>query len=125
MKEIYLNNAQVAKELKLPLILISSGGLGSSFDDLTLNITLCDQYKLSILGVILNRALPQKQEMIQHYMRKALKRWNLPLLGCIPFDPFLSTFSMGTLSCYFKLLLLQGLIIGFVILMVFDWSPPL
>ncbi|MGB7128014.1 MAG: AAA family ATPase [Candidatus Rhabdochlamydia sp.] len=105
---IHLNNAQVAKELNLPLILISSGGLGSSFDDLMLNITLCNQYKLSILGVILNRVLPEKQEMIQHYMRKALKRWDLPLLGCIPFDPFLSTFSMGDFELLFQTSIITG-----------------
>lgn len=105
---IHLNNAQVAKELKLPVILISSGGLGSSFDDLMLNKTLCDQYKLPILGVILNRVLPEKQEMIQHYMKKALKGWNLPLLGSIPFDPFLSTFSMGDFELLFQTSIMTG-----------------
>lgn len=106
---IHLNNAEVAKELHLPIILISSGGLGSSFDDLMLNKTLCDQYKLPILGVILNRVLPQKQEMIHHYMRKALKRWDLPLLGCIPFDSFLSTFSMRDFEVLFQTSMITGI----------------
>lgn len=105
---IHLNNARVAKELQLPIILISSGGLGSSFDDLMLNKTLCDQYQLPILGVILNRVIPEKQEMIQSYMKKALERWNLPLLGCIPFDPFLSTFSMGDFELLFQTSVITG-----------------
>jgi BioD-like phosphotransacetylase family protein len=87
---IHLNNAQVASELQLPILLVASGGLGSAFDQLMLNKTLCDAYGVPILGVILNRVLPEKMEMIKHYMTKALKRWDIPLVGTIPFDPFLS-----------------------------------
>ncbi|MCX6988556.1 MAG: AAA family ATPase [Chlamydiae bacterium] len=105
---IQLNNAQVAKALDLPVILIASGGLGSAFDELTLNKTLCDQYQVKILGVILNRVKVDKIDMITHYMSKALEQWNIPLLGCLPFDPFLSTPSMQDLELLFNTSLLSG-----------------
>ena len=84
-----LNNAQVAKQLKLPVLLIASGGLGSSFDELALNKTLCDVYQVPVAGVILNRVKAEKKEKITSYMQKALERWNVPLLGCIPLDSIL------------------------------------
>jgi hypothetical protein len=103
-----LNNAQVAAHLKIPIVLVASGGLGSSFDELELNRIQCEKYKVPILGVILNRVLDEKREMIVHYMKKALSRWNLPLLGAIPYDSFLSTPTMADFEHLFQTSLLTG-----------------
>jgi phosphate acetyltransferase len=105
---IDLNNAQVAALLQLPVLLISSGGLGSAFDELSLNKAVCDQYGISIIGVLLNRVLPEKQVMVQKYMIQALKRWNLPLIGCIPYDPFLTYPTMKDFEGLFQTELLTG-----------------
>lgn len=105
---IQLNNAQVAKLLNLPVVLIASGGLGSSFDELTLNKMLCDHYRIKVMGVILNRVKQEKREMITHYMKKALKKWDVPLLGCIPYDAFLSTPTMQDLELLFDTSLITG-----------------
>jgi dethiobiotin synthetase len=103
-----LNNAQVAAILKVPMILIASGGLGSSFDELELNRTQCEKYGVPVVGVILNRVLDEKRTMIQEYMSKALRRWNIPLLGCIPYVPFLSTPTMHDFEQLFQAKLLSG-----------------
>jgi phosphate acetyltransferase len=105
---IDLNNAQVAAMLGLPMILLASGGLGSSFDELTLNKVLCDKYGVKVLGVLINRVLPDKKEMVENYISKALKRWDTPLLGCIPFDPFLSYPTMEDFEGLFQTKLLTG-----------------
>jgi len=105
---INFSNARVAKDLKLHLILVASGGLGSSFDALAVNKALCDAYKVKIVGVILNRVHNDKRGMILHYMNKALKTWNIPILGCIPFDPFLSNPSMQDYETLFQAPLLSG-----------------
>lgn len=105
---INLNNAQVAALLNLPMIIVASGGLGSTFDQLMLNKTLCDEHGVKICGIILNRVLPDKREMIEHYMKKALSRWSIPLLGCIPFDPILSNPSMQDFEQLFQTTLMTG-----------------
>jgi phosphate acetyltransferase len=105
---INLNNAQVAKKLGLPILLIASGGLGSAFDELALNKALCDLYEVPVLGVILNRVKPEKKEMITSYMQKALKRWDIPLLGCIPLDPILGIPSIYDLKNLFHGTFLSG-----------------
>ena len=105
---INLNNAQVASILQKPIILVASGGLGSAYDELMLNKTLCEMHGVKVLGVILNRVLPEKRSMVEHYMRIALKRWNIPLIGSIPLDPFLSSPSMKDFENLFETRLLTG-----------------
>lgn len=105
---VNLNNADVAKLLGLKCVIIASGGLGSSFDALALNKICCDLQGVPVAGVIINRVLSDKREMILDYMNKALKRWNLPILGCIPFDPFLSNPSLGDFEALFRTSLVTG-----------------
>ncbi|HRD56370.1 MAG TPA: AAA family ATPase [Parachlamydiaceae bacterium] len=105
---IDLNNAKVAKRLGLDVVMIASGGLGSSFDELCLNIALAEQYGVKIRGVILNRVLESKREMIQEYFPKALKRWNIPLLGLIPFNDLLNTPAIEDFETLFNAPLISG-----------------
>lgn len=103
-----LNNARVAKELGLEIVLIATGGLGSAFDELSLNIELCKSQGANVKGIILNKVLPDKRDMILEYFPKALRRWNIPLLGCIPFEPFLLRPSMRDFEVLFSSSLLNG-----------------
>lgn len=105
---VNLSNASVASLLNLDMILIAKGGLGSAFDELALNKSLCDQYGVKIRGVILNRVREEKREMIVHYITKALNRWNIPLIGSIPFNKFLNTPSMEDFETLFKAKLISG-----------------
>jgi phosphate acetyltransferase len=105
---IDLNNAQVASLLKLPVLLLASGGLGSAFDELALNKNLCDKFGVKVIGVLLNRVIPEKRQMVETYMRKALEQWKIPLIGCIPYTPFLSTLTMDDFEALFDTKLLTG-----------------
>ena len=105
---VNLNNAQVAALIKCPVILVASGGLGSSFDELSLNRTQCEKYGVPVAGVILNRVLEEKREMILKYMTLALQRWKTPLLGCIPYSSFLSIPTMNDFEMLFQSELLTG-----------------
>lgn len=102
------NNAQVAAHLDVKMIMIAAGGLGSSFDALALNKEMCDKYNVPIAGVILNKVLDSKREMILDYMGKALSRWNIPILGCIPYDAFLTNPTMSDYTSLFNTKLLSG-----------------
>ena len=103
-----LNNAQVARELNLNVVLIAKGGLGSAFDELALNRGLCHKMGLKVSGVILNRVLDHKRDMIIDYMQRALSRWDIPLIGAIPYNKLLSTPSMQDFETLFKTVLLAG-----------------
>jgi len=105
---VNFSNARVASLLGLPMILVAPGGLGSSFDALAVNKALCDAEGVHIAGIILNRVLDDKRDMVLTYMEKALAHWNIPILGCIPFDPFLSNPTMQDYESLFKATLLTG-----------------
>lgn len=105
---VNLNNAQAAALLQVPIVIVASGGLGSAFDELALNWELCQKAGAKVAGIVLNRVLPEKRSMIETYMSKALKRWNIPLLGCIPYDAFLSNPSMQDFESLFETALLSG-----------------
>jgi len=103
-----MNNAKVAAELGLDMIIIASGGLGSAHDELALNIAMCHKYGVKVKGLILNRVFDKKREMILNYFPKALKHWGIPLIGCVPFNEFLSTPSMQDFKTLFNTQLLSG-----------------
>ncbi len=103
-----LNNAQVAAKLNIPIILVASGGLGSSFDELQLNIAQCEKYNVRVAGVILNRVLADKRDMIESYMGKALAKQNIPILGIIPYVSSLSAPTMQDFEQVFQTPLLSG-----------------
>ncbi len=105
---VNLSNAKVAAMLGLNMILIASGGLGSSFDALAVNKALCDAHNVKIAGIILNRVHNDKRDMVLSYMERALSRLNIPILGCIPYDPFLSNPTMQDFELLFKATLLSG-----------------
>ena len=105
---VNFSNARVASLLGLPMILVVSGGLGSSFDALAVNKALCDAEGVCIAGIILNRVHDDKRDMVLAYMAKALTHWNIPILGCIPFTPFLSNPTMQDYESLFNATLLTG-----------------
>lgn len=105
---VNLNNAKVAAALNTDMIIIVSGGLGSAHDELAINIAMCREYGVKVRGVLLNRVLDDKREMILDYFPKSLAKWNIPLIGCIPYNEFLSTPCMRDFETLFEASLLSG-----------------
>lgn len=85
-----LSNAQVAKILKAKVIMVSRGGIGKPIDELALNQALFEKEGVEIIGVILNKVLPDKCNYVTGFARKGLKRKGLELLGVIPHQDILS-----------------------------------
>lgn len=105
---VNLNNAKVAASLGLDVVLIATGGLGSAFDELALNIEMCRHYGVVVRGIILNRVIESKRDMILEYFPKALMKWGIPLLGCVPFNELLSLPTMRDFENLFSTTLLSG-----------------
>lgn len=105
---IQLNNARVAALLNLDVVIVASGGLGSAYDELSLNISLCQAHGVNIRGIILNRVIEDKQAMIKKYFPKALSGWNIPLIGCVPYNEFLSLPTLKDFEVLFDADLIAG-----------------
>jgi len=84
------SNATVAKLLGSKAILISSGGVGRPIDEIILNKALFEREGVRLLGVIINKVLPDKFDKINNLVRKGLKRKGVDVLGVVPYNPMLS-----------------------------------
>jgi BioD-like phosphotransacetylase family protein len=89
------SNATVARLLNSKVLIISSGGIGRPVDELVLNKALFAKAGVKVLGAIINKVLPQKFEKINRLVRLGLKRKGLNVLGVIPYEPMLSSFTIG------------------------------
>jgi BioD-like phosphotransacetylase family protein len=102
-----LSNAAVAKLLKAPVVLVTCGGIGRPIDEVMLNKAVFDSFGVDVLGVIINKVIPEKYEKIDKFVRLGLQRKGLDVLGVLPFCPILSSPTMrqlledikGTLLC--------------------------
>ncbi|MGA3180498.1 MAG: AAA family ATPase, partial [Verrucomicrobiota bacterium] len=59
-----LSNAQVAKILGAKVVIVSKGGIGKPIDKIYLNQAVFDREGVEIIGVILNKVLPDKLDYI-------------------------------------------------------------
>lgn len=103
-----LSNAYVASLLKSKVILISSGGLGRPIDEIMLNQALFEKKNVEIMGVIINKVLPEKYKKIKDLVRKGLERKGLNVLGVIPYVPILSSPTMGQIKEETKAKVIHG-----------------
>ena len=81
-----LSNAQVAKILGCKVIIVSQGGIGKPIDEVALNQALFEKEGIEIIGVILNKVLPDKVDYVTDFARRGLKRKGLELLGVLPYE---------------------------------------
>lgn len=86
-----LSNARVAKLLGAKVIIVSQGGIGRPIDEVALNQALFEKEGVEIIGVIINKVLPEKLDFITEFARKGLKRKGLDLLGVVPHQRMLSS----------------------------------
>ncbi len=85
-----LSNATVAKLLGAKVIIVTRGGIGLPIDEVTLNHALFEREGVEVIGVIVNKVLPEKMEYITDFARRGFKRKGLELLGVVPHQPILS-----------------------------------
>lgn len=81
-----VSNAKVAKLLNASVIMIVEGGIGSTIDMLNLCLSIFKEEGVEVIGVIINKVIPEKKEKVEKYVGKWLKSKNLELLGVIPYD---------------------------------------
>jgi BioD-like phosphotransacetylase family protein len=103
-----MNNAQVAKMLDLPVVLIAQGGIGRPIDEITLNLALFEAHGVKVKGVIFNKATESKIPQMQEYCKKYLDKKGIALLGVVEFSPVLSRPSLRRLALDLKAEVLSG-----------------
>lgn len=93
-----VSNPRVAKIINANVIMIVEGGIGSTIDMLNMCSALFREQKVPIIGVIINKVLPDKMEKVKHYVGMWLGKQNIDLLGLIPYDQTLAYPLIRTIS---------------------------
>jgi hypothetical protein len=94
---VNLSNARVAKMLNASVVMVVEGGIGSTIDRLNLSIALFKKAQVPIIGVIINKVLPDKMSKVRKYVGRWLESRKLPLLGVLPYQKSLSNPIMETI----------------------------
>jgi len=92
-----VSNAKVASLVDAHVIMVVPGGIGSTIDKLNMCLALFREENVPILGVIVNKVLPDKIPKIKHYLGKWFENNELKLLGIIPYDKNLAHPIMKTI----------------------------
>ena len=84
-----LSNARVARLVSSKVILVTPAGIGRPIDEAAVNKALFDRENVEVIGVVMNKALPEKLESITDTARRGFERLGLELLGVIPREDML------------------------------------
>ena len=87
---VHQSNADVAKALGAPVIMVVEGGIGNTIDRLNTNLALFREADVQIAGVIINKVLPDKIDKVRELVGGRLQEWNIPLMGVLPYDKTLA-----------------------------------
>ncbi|MEE9440095.1 MAG: AAA family ATPase [Saprospiraceae bacterium] len=85
-----LSNAKVAKMLNAGVVMVIEGGIGKTIDMLNMTTALFREENVPLLGVIINKVVPDKLENVRKYVSIWLERRGIPLLGIAPYDQILA-----------------------------------
>jgi len=93
-----ISNAHVAKLVKAPVIMVVEGGIGSTIDMLNMNLALFREEGVHILGIIVNKVIPDKIDRVRYYLNAWLEPRGIPILGLIPYEKSLAYPVMRTVA---------------------------
>ena len=85
-----LSNARVAGLLNAKVVMVTLGGIGRPVDEVAVNRSLFEKEGVPVIGVVVNKVIPDRVEHVRTYLTKAFNALGLSLLGVIPYTPPLS-----------------------------------
>ena len=98
------DNARVAAELGVDVVLVANGGVGSTVDELSLNVAVCRAAGARLAGIVVNKCSEAKVDEVRRYVQAASERagWGAPVLACVPFGDGLDKPSVSDLVHLFE-----------------------
>ncbi|MHC4985467.1 MAG: phosphotransacetylase family protein [Planctomycetota bacterium] len=85
-----VSTAEVACTVDAKVLLISSGGVGSTIDSLSLSWDFLRYRGADVMGVLVNKIWPQKYTRIKDTVTRGLANLDIPCFGAVPFEERLS-----------------------------------
>jgi len=100
---IGINNAQIARALDAPVIMVAAGGIGCVIDSTELNLSLFKQEGAEVKMVLVNKLLPEKREETLRYLQMFFEGRQQKVAGAFEYSPILANPTLVDLSNLLKL----------------------
>jgi hypothetical protein len=85
-----LNNADVAKLLDAPVLIVTGGGMGRPVDEILLNLPVFEKQGVRVIGAVCNKVLPEKLAEVREFVTRSLQARGVRLFGVMPLEHMLS-----------------------------------
>lgn len=94
---IDLSNADVARMLGAPAVIVSEAGVGRPIDEIVLNHALFTRHGVEVVGAVINKVDADAHPTLPGILRAGLARHGIELLGMLPYRPLLSNPTLSML----------------------------
>ncbi len=85
-----MNNAQIAAELKAPVLLVTGGGIGNVIDAVELNLALYQREKADVRIIMANKLVAEKRANSIGYLQKAFAGSGMMITSAFDYLPTLA-----------------------------------
>ncbi|GFE60182.1 phosphotransacetylase family protein [Geobacter sp. AOG2] len=87
---IGLNNADMAKLLDAPVVMVAGGGIGNVIDSVRLNLALYGQEGVDVRMLLVNKLLAEKRESSLSYLERYFENKQIQVCGAFDYSPVLA-----------------------------------
>lgn len=95
---IDLSNGDVARMLGAPVLILGTGGIGSTIDSVMLNKSLFDLKKCPVIGFVVNKVQREKYDKVSSLLSKESLKRNIPVFGFLPYEAALSSLTLSSVK---------------------------
>ena len=100
---IGINNAQIARAMDAPVIMVANGGIGAVIDSVQLNLALFNQHGAEVKLVLVNKLLPEKRAETLNYLQMFFASRQQMVAGAFDYSTILANPTLIDLSNMLKL----------------------
>jgi len=95
---IGLNNAEMAKLVNAPVLMVAGGGIGSVIDSVQLNLALYEKAGVDVRMLLVNKLIPEKRETSLAYLEKAFINSDILVRGAFDYSPVLANPTLQSIA---------------------------
>ena len=95
---IGLNNADMARMIDSPVVMVVGGGIGNVIDSVRMNLALYEQEGAAVRMVLVNKMIPEKRQASLAYLEKYFAPKGIQVCGAFDYSPVLANPTLQNLS---------------------------
>ncbi len=95
---IGLNNADMARMLGAPVLMVAGGGIGNVIDSVRMNLALYQQEGVNVKLLLVNKMLPDKRQSSLEYLKKYFAPKGIKVSGAFNYSSVLADPTLQNLS---------------------------